>query len=230
MAGSVAAMRWSAPISATALRERAIALSAGPHVRFQLPYWRLRNVLQALKCTTAGLAGSLRLSYRLRSRRVWHCRLRASRAGPALALVAVLSFFTVASHDPDCRLRSQVVVRPCSRAVFLISISPISPRVLHGMHFGARRQFRLSTDPTARFASRFHSWLLVRVPAARESAAQAPPQAKFLKAASCPFHSCDCHIKNHSPPTARNATSHIKSDSVSAITGTRFAMLNSAAP
>jgi hypothetical protein len=50
-----------------------------------------------------------------------------------------------------------------------------------------------------------------------------PTIVKSRKAVSSPFHACDCHLRNHSPPTEMNATSHINSDSVSTITGIRLA-------
>src|ERR1700733_6750240 len=43
-----------------------------------------------------------------------------------------------------------------------------------------------------------------------------PTIVKSRKAVSSPFHACDCHMRNHSPPTEMNATSHIRSESVSA--------------
>jgi hypothetical protein len=50
-----------------------------------------------------------------------------------------------------------------------------------------------------------------------------PTIVKSRKAVSSPFHTRDCHMRSHSPPTEINATSHIRSDSVSAITGIRLA-------
>ena len=50
--------------------------------------------------------------------------------------------------------------------------------------------------------------------------------ANIRKACACPFHVLDCHIMNHSPPTSMNATSHISSERVKAITAMRFSVLN----
>src|ERR1700744_3535636 len=49
------------------------------------------------------------------------------------------------------------------------------------------------------------------------------------EAASCPFHTLDCPIRNHSLPTVRNATSHINRLNVSAITPNLLALLNTVA-
>ena len=56
-----------------------------------------------------------------------------------------------------------------------------------------------------------------------------PITANIRNAASWPFHTFDCHIKNHSPPTLRKATIHISRLSVSAIIAILFAWLNAAA-
>ena len=45
----------------------------------------------------------------------------------------------------------------------------------------------------------------------------------------CPFQARDCHIRNHSPPTIRNATSHMRSEEVRASNGRDLAALNEAA-
>ena len=49
------------------------------------------------------------------------------------------------------------------------------------------------------------------------------------KAASCPFHNFDSHIKNHSPPTLMKATNHNSIPSVSAAIEKRLAELKSSA-
>src|SRR5579872_943098 len=51
------------------------------------------------------------------------------------------------------------------------------------------------------------------------------PTTKDIRpAASCPFHVADCHIKNHSAPTVRNATSHKSIPTVSPAIATFFAL------
>ena len=42
----------------------------------------------------------------------------------------------------------------------------------------------------------------------RPAAARSRSPVNIRNAASCPFHDFDCHIRNHSPPTLRNATDH----------------------
>src|SRR5271165_1261506 len=56
-----------------------------------------------------------------------------------------------------------------------------------------------------------------------------PAIANKRNAGSSPFQVRDCHIRNHSPPTAMNATNHIISESVSARIATPLAWLNASA-
>src|SRR5271169_7189924 len=55
------------------------------------------------------------------------------------------------------------------------------------------------------------------------SSSTIPITVNIRKAASWPFHVFDCHIRNHSPPTPRKATSHINKARFSAATATPLA-------
>jgi hypothetical protein len=66
-------------------------------------------------------------------------------------------------------------------------------------------------------------------PAGPRNSNSIPINADIRNATSCPFQDFDCHIKNHSPPTLRNTTSHINKPTVNPAIAHYFADSNATA-
>ena len=104
-------------------------------------------------------------------------------------------------------------------------LTPSGEQILGERLTGRRLKRRARLHSSAPEALR----LSVRVRLQQQQQHEPPQLLNMRNASSWPFQMRDCHIRNHSPPTSRKATSHISSESVSAATATRFPALKAIA-